>query len=127
MITTAAIGAILSGVAVLAFVGGFAVADWRSGAEIERLKSDSKLLTASNNKCVADIQNIRSAVKELESVAVERERQAQDAMKQVQPVVERRKAKIVQIRSLAPVPLDMQCEAIKSEQMAYVQSRRDDE
>jgi SpoVK/Ycf46/Vps4 family AAA+-type ATPase len=122
-----AIAAIALGVALLvAFAGGFAVSDLRSGAEIERLKSDSKLLTAANNKCSADIQSVRNSMEAMASVSVERERQAQEGMREVEPIVEKIKAKIIKIRSLPAVAPDKQCEAIITEQIAYVQARRDD-
>jgi hypothetical protein len=110
--------------AALAFGGGFAVSHWRSSAEITRLTGDNTLLTASNVKCVTDIQSVRSAIKAMEDVAVERERQAEEAMRNVEPVVERRKATVTRIRQLAEVPEDKQCKAIEEEQIAYVQARR---
>jgi hypothetical protein len=58
------------------------------------------------------------------AVSQERERQAQESMKEAQPQVEKRTAIITRIKALPAVPLDQQCEAIKQEQIEYVRERR---
>jgi hypothetical protein len=125
MITTEAIAAMLLGVAVLAFAGGFAVADWRKSGELEKSRSESKLLTASNGKCKEDVQNVNAVVEAMILEAGDRERKAQEAMKQTEPVVEKRKATITRIRALPAVKPAMQCEAITQEQISYVQARHE--
>ena len=126
MLGTETIAAIIGGVAVAAFAGGFFIADWKADGEIERLKGSSALLTSANGKCSADLASVNTAVKNIMAEAIARERQAQEAMTQVQPEIERRTAKIIKIRSLPAVKLDMQCEAIEHEQIAYVASRQDE-
>jgi hypothetical protein len=125
MIGTGAIAGMLLAVAVLAFGGGFAVADWRKSGELEKSRSESKLLTASNNRCAADVQNVNAVVEAMILEAGDRERKAQEAMKQTEPIVEKRKATITRIRALPAVKPDMQCEAMSQEQIAYVQARHE--
>lgn len=121
------ITAIVIGVmALLAFAGGFAVADWRKSGELEKVRSESKLLTASNQKCTEDVRNVNAVVQEMLDAAIEREQKAVEAMKEAEPIAKRHTAKIIKIRSLPAVPLDMQCEAITQEQIAYVQTRRNE-
>lgn len=129
MISPAIAAIAIAVLTALAFWGGFAVADWRSGKEIARLNGDNTLLSASNNKCAADIQSVRSAVEAMDSVAVERDRQARESMEKAQPEAKKHTAKVIRIRALAPVPKDKdkQCKVIKEEQAAYVQERRDGE
>lgn len=109
------------------FGAGYLVADWRSGEEIERLRGDNTLLAGANNRCVRDLKAVNQAVGEVLNLAQEREKQAQDAMKEAQPVIERKKAKVIQIRALPAVAPDQQCEAIRAEQVSYVQFRKDAE
>lgn len=126
MISPAIAAIAIAVLTAVAFGGGFLVSDWRSNAQIERLKGKNTILSSSNDRCVLDVANVRAAVIAMEGIAREREKQAEEAMKQAEPIVERHTAKIIRIRSLPSVKPDMQCEAIKAEQIAYVQSRRDE-
>jgi hypothetical protein len=126
MLSTEVLAAIISGVAVVAFGGGFMISDWRSDGEIEKLRADSQLLQSANRHCLADLKTVNTAVNNMIDAAAQRERNAQEAMREVQPQLERRKATITRIRSLPPVPVDRQCEAIQTEQIAYVQERREE-
>jgi hypothetical protein len=123
MLSPAITAIIIGVVAALAFGGGFAIADWRKSGELERARSESKLLTASNNKCAEDVHNVNTAVQEMLNTAIDRERKAAQAVKEAEPVIEKRKAAITRIRALPAVRLDMQCEAITQEQIIYVQAR----
>lgn len=125
---SAAMTAIAIGVLVmLSFIGGFAVADWRASGKLERAQALNDSLTTANQRCGADLETVNKAVKAMLDIAIEREKQAQEAVDKAQPVIERHKAKVIQIRKLAPVPVDRQCAVIIEEQAAYIQARRDDE
>lgn len=112
-------------IALLSFGGGFAIADWRMSGKVEKLQGNNNLLSDANSKCAVDVQNAQTAMQAMTAVSQERERQAQESMRQAQPQVEQRTATITRIRALPPVPLDQQCEAIKQEQIAYVKGRRE--
>lgn len=99
------------------------MSDWRSSGEIERLKGDKQVLTASNNKCAADLRNVNKAVTSILDAAIAREKQAAEAMQRAQPQIERRQARITQIRNMPAVPIDGQCKAIREEQAGYVLAR----
>lgn len=122
-----AILAVALGVAMaFAFGGGFALSDWRSSGTIEKLKGDKALLAAANGRCASTVENAAKAMKELQNAVAERERQARQSMQQAQPQVEQHQAVITRIKALPKVPLDQQCEAIRREQVAYVQGRREE-
>ena len=109
--------------AALTFTAGFTVSSWRSNGEIERLKGDKQVLTASNNKCVADLKNVNQAVAVMLDAAEERQRKAAEAMQQARPQVQKKLARITQIRNMPAVPIDGQCKAIREEQAGYVLAR----
>lgn len=119
------IAAILGAVALVSFGGGFLVSDWRSGGEIENLKGTNTVLQTVNGKCAADVQNAAIAMAAMKHAAQELERQAANSMREAEPHVERRTATITKIKALPSVAPDQQCEAIKREQIEYVQKRRD--
>ena len=124
MLGSPLITAILMGViAAFSFGGGFAIGDWRMASRLERLSSDNALLKAANERCATDIQNAKTAVDSLVALAEARDRAAAESMQQAQPEAEQHTARVLKIRKLAPVPQDQQCEVIKTEQIAYVQSR----
>jgi hypothetical protein len=108
----------------LSFGGGYAVESWHTGAEIEKLKGTNTELTAANDRCVNDIKSANAAVQAMTAVAAERERQAVESMKQIQPEVQVHAARITRIKALPQIAPDMQCEAIKQEQIEYVRERR---
>lgn len=112
---------------VIGFGGGFAVADWRKSGQLEKLSGTNNQLTDANSKCAADIKNAQTAMQAMTAVSIEREKQAQEAQQKAQPQVEQRRATITRIKALPAVPVDMQCEAIKQEQIEYVIARRNAE
>jgi hypothetical protein len=124
MISPAITAAIIAVLAVLAFVGGFAVSDWRAAGEIRRLNSDNAMLSASNNKCASDIQSVRAAMEALTAASAAREKNAATAMRNAGAVAAKHVRRAKDIRSLAPVAPKHQCEAIAREQAEYVRSRR---
>lgn len=117
-----AIGAAV--IAILSFAGGYSVESWRKGAEIERLEGTNAELTAANGRCAADIETANKAITAMTNIAAERERQAVESMKQIQPEVQVHAARITRIKTLPQVAPDMQCEAIRQEQIEYVRERR---
>ena len=128
MLSSSALTAIGLAVFVVGVFGaGFLVADWRKSGELEELRSSNTILSGANTRCATNLKEVNQAVSEVLSLAQEREKQAQEAMREVQPVIERKRAKVIQIRGLPVVPTDKQCDAIRTEQVAYVQSRKDEE
>lgn len=119
------IAAVLGTVALVSFGSGFALESWRTGAEIEKLKGTNAVLHTVNGKCEQDIQNAAGAMAAMKHAAQELERQAEKAVREAGPQVEKRTATITKIKSLPSVAQDQQCEAIKREQVEYVQKRRD--
>jgi hypothetical protein len=111
-------------IVVLSFGGGFAVADWRKSGQLEDLRGKNNQLVDANDRCAGDIKSAKAAMQAMTAVSQERERQAQESMKEAQPQVEKRTAIITRIKALPAVPLDQQCEAIKQEQIEYVRERR---
>jgi outer membrane murein-binding lipoprotein Lpp len=124
MISPAITAIVIGIIATLAFGGGFALSDWRDSRKVERLESDKAILQASNEKCGEDVKQVKQAVQAMESVAAEKERQAAEAMQETVPEIKQHKARITKIKALPPVKPEMQCEAIKQEQIQYVQARR---
>ena len=82
MISPAITAIIIAVLAAVAFIGGFAVSDWRSAAEIRQLNSDNALLSASNNKCASDIQSVRAAIAGLTTASMSQGKNAAAAMQQ---------------------------------------------
>lgn len=124
MISPAITAIIIAVLTALAFGGGFAVSDWRDGRTVEKLQSDNAVLRAANDKCSADVQQVKKAVQAMESVAAERERQAAEQMQDTIPLVKQHQARITKIKALPAVKPEMQCEAIIQEQIEYVKTRR---
>jgi hypothetical protein len=124
MISPAITAIIIAVLAATAFVGGFAVSDWRSAAEIRRINSDNALLSASNNKCASDIQSVRTAMDALTSAAATREKNAAMAMRDASAAAAKHVSRAQDIRSLPAVAAQHQCEAITREQAMYIQTRR---
>ena len=124
MITPAITAIIIIVLSAVAFVGGFAVSDWRSSVEIRRLTSDNALLSASNNKCASDIQSVRAAIDTLTSTSVTREKNAAVAMRNAAASAAKHVSRAKDIRSLPAVAPQHQCEAIEREQAEYIRTRR---
>lgn len=108
----------------VAFAAGYLVSNWRDGAQIERLSGQNKMLETVSGKCETDVKNIRGAMQAIQAEAEERVRQAEEAMNKIDPQVKERTVTITKIKTLPPVPMDQQCEAIKEEQTEYVAWRR---
>jgi|SRR5687768_371732 len=120
-----AIAAIVIGVTAIAgFGGGFMVSDWRSGERIAKLEGTNSVLTSVNRQCETNVRNVHAAMAALTQAAEDLERQALAAMRQAEPEVKKRTATITKIKALPTVSPDGQCEAIKREQIEYVQMRR---
>ena len=127
MISPAITAIIIAVLAAVAFTGGFAVSNWRSTAEIQRLNSDNAMLSASNNKCASDVQSVRAAMAALTTASMTREKNASAAMQQAGAVAAKHVSRAKDIRSRPSVAPQYQCEAIMREQAAYIQTRRQDE
>jgi len=127
MISPAITAIIIAVVAAVAFTGGFAVSNWRSTAEIQRLNSDNAMLSASNNKCASDIQSVHAALDALTTASMKREKNAAVAMRHAGAAAGKHANRAKDIRSRPPVAPQYQCEAIMREQAAYIQTRRQDE
>jgi hypothetical protein len=110
--------------ALVAVGAGWVIEHWRTGAEMEKLRGENTLLKAAGDKCREDVRNVRTAMQTLMQEADKRELQALEAMRKVEPEVKTRTVTITKIKELPPLPLNMQCEAIKEEQIEYVQMRR---
>ena len=124
MFSPAIFGAIMLAVAVVSFGAGFAVENWRQGAQIEKVRGQNTLLSNVNDKCAEDVANARTAMLILEAATNELERQAAKAVKEAEPKVAERKRVIATIKASPHVAPDMQCEAIIKEQVEYVQTRK---
>ena len=111
-------------IACVSFAGGFAVEHWRQSAEVEKLAGEKLLLVAAGDKCAADIENARSSMYSLAKELEERKQQAEDAMQRAEPGVQERIVTITKIKALPAVEAAEQCEAIRTEQIEYVQNRR---
>jgi len=113
----------LGGVVLVSFGGGFAVENWRKGAEIEKLKGENSLLLSVGGKCQADVRQVREAMQALKDETARMKKEAEEAMRQAEPEVIERARTITKIKTLPTVKLDMQCEAVKHEQVEYVRRR----
>lgn len=110
----------------LAFTGGFAVADWRSGAQIARLASENAVLEAANGKCTTDIESVRQSVISMQKAADERVKAADAAMVVAQPKAAIHTRAAITIKA-APIPIgESLCAAVEREQKEYVQARHTD-
>src|SRR5687768_5388900 len=123
MISPAIAAIAIAVMAALAFGGGFAVADWRSGAKVAVLTSNNAVLTAVNDKCATDIVAVREAIAAMKKAAAEREKAAAVSMVVATRSADKHTAKARRIRTYPPVSMDMQCEAVKREQVEYVRDR----
>lgn len=65
MISPVITAIVIAVLAALAFGGGFALSDWRTAAQVQRLNSNNAMLSAANDKCAADIQSTRMALEAL--------------------------------------------------------------
>lgn len=125
MISSPAIIAIVLAIFVaLAFGGGFAVSNWRSASEIQRLNSSNAVLSAVNDKCATDIQSVRSAMDALAAASAVRDKNAAMAMRRAGSVAAKHTNSAKKIIALPPVALEHQCEVLTREQIEYVKSRR---
>jgi hypothetical protein len=125
MISSPAIIAIVLAIFVaLAFGGGFAVSDWRSASEIQRLNSSNAVLSAANDKCATDIQSVRSAMDAVAAASALRDKNAAVAMRRAESVAAKHTNRAKKIIALPPVALEHQCEVLTREQVEYVKNRR---
>ncbi|KIO48206.1 hypothetical protein [Nitrosospira sp. NpAV] len=126
MISPAVTAVVIAILAALAFGGGFALSDWRTASQIQRLNTDNAMLSAANDKCATDIQSVRMALEALTVAAAKREKDAVKAMRAAATAAATHTGNAKKIRSLRPVPLERgkHCEMIAAEQIQYVQNRR---
>lgn len=130
MFAGAAIQALIA--AIIFFVGaggGWAVKDWKDGAEIARLESREAVATQANAQCAQDIAGVRQGVQVITDAVAEREKAASAAMRDAETVVAKHKTVVAGIKALPPVPAEpeAQCKAIIEEQKAYVAARHADQ
>jgi hypothetical protein len=120
-------------IAIVIFVvgagSGWAVKDWKDGAEIARLESSNEALKSANDRCATDIEGVKSAVGLITKGVEEREKAASAAMRDAETLVAKHKAAVAAIKVLPPVPAepDAQCKAIIQEQREYVAARHEAE
>jgi|ThiBiot_500_plan_2_1041550.scaffolds.fasta_scaffold119353_1 hypothetical protein len=116
-------------IAIVIFVvgagSGWAVKDWKDGAEISRLESSNEALKSANDRCATDIEGVKSAVGLITKGVEEREKAASAAMRDAEVLVAKHKAAVASIKALPPVPTEpeAQCKAIIQEQREYVAQR----
>jgi len=123
-------GAVLQAViaAIIFVVGagsGWAVKDWKDGAEIAGLESSNEAMKSANDRCATDIEGVKSAVGVITQGVEEREKAASAAMRDAETLVAKHKAAVAAIKVLPPVPAEpeAQCKAIIEEQKEYVAQR----
>jgi hypothetical protein len=125
MLISPAIAAIAIAVLMaLAFGGGFAVSDWRNGAEIARLESDNAVKSAANAQCATDIATAQTAVQVVLDAAEEREKEARAAMDEARGLVAKFSARVITIKAAPIREGEPMCDAIVREQAEYVAMRR---
>lgn len=127
MISPAITAIVIAVLAALAFGGGFALSDWRTTAQIQRLNTNNAMLSAANDKCATDIQSVRMVLEALTVAAAKREKDAVKAMRAAATAAATHTGNAKKIRSLQPVRAatpGKQCEMINTEQIQYVQSRQ---
>lgn len=126
MISPAVTAVVIAVLAALAFGGGFALSDWRTASQIQRLNTDNAMLSAANDKCATDIQSVRMALEALTVAAAKREKDAVKAMRAAATAAATHTGNAKKIRSLRPISLvsGKHCEVIAAEQIQYVQNRR---
>ena len=107
-------------------VGGV-ITHWKDGAKIERLTSSNAVLEEANTRCATDIAEARKSIAAVTAAAAVREKAAEVSMVVASKTADVHTAKARQIKALPPVQLDMQCEAIRMEQIEYVGSRASNE
>ena len=69
---------------VLGFGGNFAVSDWRSDKEVQRLSSKNAVLRAANDKCATDVVAVWAGVKDVTDALDTKKHDADAAMKDAQ-------------------------------------------
>jgi hypothetical protein len=125
MFAGAALQAVIAAIIFVVGAGsGWAVKDWKDGAEIARLESDNSTLKTANDRCATDIEGVKSAVGVITQGVEEREKAASEAMKTAETLVAKHKAAVAAIKVLPAVPQAEQCQVIEQEQREYVQARR---
>lgn len=126
MISPAITAIVITILAALAFSGGFAVSDWRSASEIQRLNSNNAILSSANDQCATDIESARMAMDALKAASARREKGAAIAMRRAAAAASRHTSHARKIRSLPPVAPEHQWEVLAREQIEYVRERHQD-
>jgi hypothetical protein len=94
---------------VLGFGGGFAVSDWRSGKEVQRLSSENAVLRAANDKCATDVVAVRAGVKDVTDALDAKKRAADAAMKDAQYWASKHSTLADEVNSLPVRPDETPC------------------
>lgn len=115
---------IIIAVSLLVGVGsGWSVKNWKDGAHVATLESRDSVLTASNDKCEIDIDDVRKGVESISVAVGQREEAAAEAMRKAQALAVKHSQTAITIKAAPIVPEETQCDAIVREQIEYVQSR----
>ncbi len=109
--------------AALAFGAGFAVSDWRSAAEIQRLNSANAMISAANDRCATEVQAVRASMDALTTTSARREKDAAQEMRNATAEAARHAAEAKRTRSLPTAPARQQFEVLAREQVEYVTRR----
>jgi hypothetical protein len=126
MFAGAALQAVIAAIIFAVGAGsGWAVKDWKDGAQIAHLESNNSTLKSANDRCVTDIEGVKSAVGVITQGVEDREKAASEAMKSAETLVAKHKAAVAAIKVLPHVPAEpeAQCKAIIQEQREYVAQR----
>ncbi|SEK63984.1 hypothetical protein [Nitrosovibrio tenuis] len=127
MISPMILAVVIAVFAGLAFTGGFAVSDWRSALQIQRLGSDNAMLSAANDKCATDIQSVHSAMDALTANSARREKNAAKAMRGAEADAAKHTNRATKMRSLPSVKPEHEYEILIKEQIEYVQNRHNNQ
>lgn len=125
MLLSPALLAIILGITVaLSFAGGFTVSNWHDSGKMAALSSSNAVLKVANDSCAEDISTAHAAYATLENVAAERTENVAREVKAVEPKAQVHVNRSKTILALPSVPINMQCEAIRLEQLEYLKTRR---
>ena len=112
-------------------LAGWKAQGWRMGAQLERantkitsLEAQNAILTAANARCGVDVAEVRAAVKGVVDESLKIANQARAAMERAAKTSAGHLGRAETILQQLPVAPEKWCEAIMSEQRAYVDQRR---
>jgi hypothetical protein len=108
---------------LVGFGSGWGVKGWKDGAHIAKIESRDSVLTAANDRCDIDIDDVRKGVESISVAVGHREKAAAEAMSKAQVLAAKHSQTAITIKAAPVVPEETQCDAIVREQIEYVQSR----